>query len=201
MSLKSEPASEMLHITSSRRWRKARSRTRSRASCRRGVAAEGPAVRQWLQVRGLANGHVEDRVASQRVRSPPRPQNHQLSERDQIAVFETPGLHCRSPDSGALRYKFRGSKKRIWSNAGGWWKARNFLLQLLHRNVKRFRGGLVFKAHRLLYHSTLGLRVIKKKRRTFLSWSIMRMSLPREGRASLTHCEDFYVKAKARIWP
>jgi len=30
---------------------------------------------------------------------------------------------------------------------------------------KRFRGGLVFKAHRLLYHSTLGLRVIKKKRK------------------------------------
>ena len=25
------------------------------------------------------------------------------------------------------------------------------------------RGGFVFKAHRLLYHSTLGLRVIKKK--------------------------------------
>jgi len=36
--------------------------------------------------------------------------------------------------------------------------------QLLIRNVKRFRGGLVFKAHRLLYHSTLGLRVIKKKK-------------------------------------
>jgi len=31
--------------------------------------------------------------------------------------------------------------------------------------VKRFRGGLVFKARRLLYHSTLGLRVIKKKYR------------------------------------
>ena len=27
-----------------------------------------------------------------------------------------------------------------------------------------FRGGLVFQAHRLLYHSTLGLRVIKKKK-------------------------------------
>jgi len=27
-----------------------------------------------------------------------------------------------------------------------------------------FRGGLVFEAHRLLYHSTLGLRVIKKKK-------------------------------------
>jgi len=30
-------------------------------------------------------------------------------------------------------------------------------------NVHRLRGGLVFKAHRLLYHSTQGLRVIKKK--------------------------------------
>jgi len=29
----------------------------------------------------------------------------------------------------------------------------------------RFRGGLVFKAHKLLYHSTLGLRVINKKKR------------------------------------
>ena len=31
--------------------------------------------------------------------------------------------------------------------------------------MKRFRGGLVFKAHRLLHHSTLGLRVTKKKTR------------------------------------
>ena len=29
--------------------------------------------------------------------------------------------------------------------------------------LRRFQGGLVFKAHRLLYHSPLGLRVIKKK--------------------------------------
>ena len=36
--------------------------------------------------------------------------------------------------------------------------------QLLKKNVERFRGGLVFKAHRLLYHSTLGLRVTKKKK-------------------------------------
>ena len=33
----------------------------------------------------------------------------------------------------------------------------------------RFRGGLVFKAHRLVYHSTLGLRVIKKKKDLGLS--------------------------------
>jgi len=31
-----------------------------------------------------------------------------------------------------------------------------------HNLVQRFRGGLVFKAHRRVYHSTLGLRVIKK---------------------------------------
>ena len=35
--------------------------------------------------------------------------------------------------------------------------------QLLRRNVKRFRGGLVYKARRLVYQSTLGSRVIKKK--------------------------------------
>jgi len=31
--------------------------------------------------------------------------------------------------------------------------------------VQRFRCGLVFKADRLLYHSTLGVRVIKKKKK------------------------------------
>ena len=36
--------------------------------------------------------------------------------------------------------------------------------QVALRNVLWYRGGLVFKAHRLLYHSTLGLRVIKKKK-------------------------------------
>jgi len=40
---------------------------------------------------------------------------------------------------------------------------RQHLLQLLYINVQRFREGLVVKAHRLLYHSTLGLRVIKKR--------------------------------------
>ena len=41
-------------------------------------------------------------------------------------------------------------------------KGNNSDLRGFRRNVKRFRGGLVFKAHRLLHHSTLGLRVIKK---------------------------------------
>ena len=37
--------------------------------------------------------------------------------------------------------------------------------QRIGGTVKRFRGGLVFKAHRLLYHPTLGSRVIKKKKK------------------------------------
>jgi len=41
---------------------------------------------------------------------------------------------------------------------------RGWVLQLLYRNAQRFRGGLAFKAHRLLYHSAPGLRVIKKKK-------------------------------------
>ena len=36
---------------------------------------------------------------------------------------------------------------------------------MLRRNAKRFRGGLVFKAPRLLYHSILGSRVTRQKRR------------------------------------
>jgi len=39
--------------------------------------------------------------------------------------------------------------------------------------VKWLRGGLVFKAHRLLYYSTLGLRVIKKKKKE--SWTRMQV--------------------------
>ena len=40
--------------------------------------------------------------------------------------------------------------------------------QPLRRNVQRFKAGLVFEAHRLVYHSTLCRRVTKKKkRRTF----------------------------------
>jgi hypothetical protein len=31
--------------------------------------------------------------------------------------------------------------------------------------VTRFRGGLVVEAHRLVYHSTLGSRVLKKRRK------------------------------------
>ena len=46
-----------------------------------------------------------------------------------------------------------------------WFGVLGLGVQLLRRTVKRFRGGLVFKAHRLVYHSTLCLRVIKKKKK------------------------------------
>ena len=36
---------------------------------------------------------------------------------------------------------------------------------LLYRKVQRFQGGLVFQAHSLWYHSTLGLRVIKEEKK------------------------------------
>ena len=38
--------------------------------------------------------------------------------------------------------------------------------ELLYRNVQRFRGCLVFKAHRLVCHSTLDLIVIQKREET-----------------------------------
>ena len=33
--------------------------------------------------------------------------------------------------------------------------------------MQRFRGGLVLKTHRLLYYSTLGVRVLKKQKKWF----------------------------------
>jgi len=45
---------------------------------------------------------------------------------------------------------------------GGW--GFSISEQLHGRNAERFRGGLVFKALGLLYHSTLGSRVMKKKK-------------------------------------
>ena len=37
---------------------------------------------------------------------------------------------------------------------------------LLHINVQRFQGGLVFEAYGLLYHSTLDLKVKRRRRRS-----------------------------------
>jgi len=61
---------------------------------------------------------------------------------------------------------FRVGGVWVWG-LGFWvWKRAKCALSAafeLHTRVQRFRGGLVFQAHRLWYHSTLGLRVIKKR--------------------------------------
>jgi len=53
-----------------------------------------------------------------------------------------------------------------------------------YRNVKRFRGGLVFQAHRHLYHSTLGLKVMKKKKK-LLPISVKCWFLPEENMSGI----------------
>jgi len=46
--------------------------------------------------------------------------------------------------------------------------------------VKRFRGGLVFEAHRLVYHSTLGLIIIKKKKDVIIQSLSQLHTFPKE---------------------
>jgi len=69
------------------------------------------------------------------------------------------------------------------------------------RSVQRFRGGLAFKAHGLLYHSTLGLRVRKKKKNAafcegtniVMDFSRVRSPLCVPGRRVLFFCEGANV--------
>ena len=82
-----------------------------------------------------------------------------------------------------LVYEEKGSKPVWRTNPSQWRRLRStatnhaggaaawrlvFAVRGFDRNVKRFRGGLVFKARRWLYHSTLGSRVIKKKKKALL---------------------------------
>ena len=64
---------------------------------------------------------------------------------------------------------------------GVWMHACQFSVseQILRTSLKRFRGGLVFRAHRLLYHSTLGSRVKRENRST-----------PASHRTSKGFCEE-----------
>jgi len=74
---------------------------------------------------------------------------------------------------GVRRTTKRAAKKRRVSHStamsASWqWCMSNATRSLRprhHVNVLWYRGGLVFKAHRLLYHSTLGSRVIKKEKK------------------------------------
>ena len=73
--------------------------------------------------------------------------------------------------------------------------------RLAWTNVQRFRGGLVFKAQRPLYHSTLGLRVIKKKQKTRLDGDregfVVRTDHPlQNGRLTKNLGQVFVILAK-----
>ena len=97
--------------------------------------------------------------------------------RREVSGFESGGLLCfRVRGLLAIHMGFTivsGLRFRVLSI--GIYSARPLLASLSVPNlvqevdgsgvwVQRLRGGLVLKAHRLLYHSTLGLRVIKKNK-------------------------------------
>ena len=79
---------------------------------------------------------------------------------------------CRIRSTAGAGYLGPHFVKRIWhtSDSQGQILALAFMYKSLLvrgtlRIVKWFRGGLVCKAHRPLYHSTLGSRVMKQRRR------------------------------------
>ena len=89
-----------------------------------------------------------------------------LSELEHIfLVSETPDLYHRSPDSSNLRYRLEGSD--------GWWGGIAFVdgiarlnpANLRHGSLKMRRVPYEWPANRLLHHSTLCSRVIKKKKK------------------------------------
>jgi len=69
--------------------------------------------------------------------------------------------------------------------------------QLLYRNIHRSRGGLILKADRRVYHSTLGVRVIKKRRRRCKTHVVSQVQIPGQALATsrrkpfkLFHCRS-----------
>ena len=82
---------------------------------------------------------------------------------------DAPFIYYRSGRNPAgFGFHFLNGECRVSTKGFGKWPECTQPYQAAEDGIK-FRGGLVFKAHRLMYHSTLGLRVIKKKRRIHLS--------------------------------
>ena len=86
------------------------------------------------------------------------------------------GLHV----TGKYRDK---SMTHTCSRHAAWDPHRSWVVpERLPRNVKRFRGGLVFKAHRLCVSPNSRLESIEERREQLESF------------------QEFYLKAKTRIW-
>ena len=79
-----------------------------------------------------------------------------------IEMLRAKGAGLETPREG---HRKRGRKIDREREHGERGRTRAGAFQLLSRNAERFQGGLVFKAHRLLYHSTVGLREIKRRER------------------------------------
>ena len=75
--------------------------------------------------------------------------------------------HAQSCRSTRFRQRAQRASCSSLPSASGLFQFLNvsFQKQLLYQDLQQLRGGLVFTAHGLLYHSTLGLRVIRKKKR------------------------------------
>ena len=69
---------------------------------------------------------------------------------------------CSFPDRQQLGKSRNESTLSCRLQLGAWFSNEG---QQIRRNVERFRGWLVCEAHRLLFHATLGLRVLKKKKK------------------------------------
>ena len=71
---------------------------------------------------------------------------------------------------------------------------------LLRRNVKWFRGGLVLKSYRRLYHSTLGSSVINKKEEGQMG-TYHRRQAERLDDVAMSNDYGTYKAVKATFWP
>ena len=113
-----------------------------------GVAGKGDALYTWI---AEAAHHA------------PLPPNWAEHVDEDGAVF----FHCKDNGQSSWDHPmdafYRKFIERARKHAGNFdfvLNARARKVQPLYINVQWFRGGLVFKAHRLVYHSTLGLRVM-----------------------------------------
>ena len=140
----------------------------------------GPTPRGGTRRRGRPNTETTSA-------RPPPEYAHQPSEWDQIVLFSRPDLYHEPLGSGERPYKPRAWKMRFDPalRAGGGAGGRTFehgnhiraqpscagrVAALASRNVERFRGGLVLKARRPLYRSTLGSRVKKEEEEGSRVW-------------------------------
>jgi len=104
---------------------------------------------------------IDSCITQLKAQGPPRTCNESNEVKDSGIGSRVSGFGFRAYRIRVGSWPVRGRAKHGLMDSGMGSRVSGFGL----RNVQRFRGGLVFKVHRLLYHPTLGLRVIKKKKK------------------------------------